>query len=129
MTFNEYYRIDISKDAYDYVTVVIGSDKKDGISIEYEPYCKLSNKYRFNKLMRADGNFFILSRNQEFNTSHKCTVRDIAKVLHNGLNGEKIFYLYKGVRRIQQVSLQEMLSYSNEVYTINGNVIVTMEEE
>lgn len=129
MTFREYYRIDISKDAYDYVTVVIGSDKKDGISIEYEPYFQLSNKYRFNKLMRADGNFFILSRNQEFNIRHECTVSDIAKVLHNGLNGEKIFYLYKGVRRIRRVSLQEMLSYGNEVYTINGNVIMTMEEE
>lgn len=129
MTFSEYYRIDISKDAYDFVTVAIGSDKKDGISIEYGQYCQLSNKYRYNKLMRADGNFFILSRNQEFNTRHECSVRDIAKVLHNGLNGEKIFYLYKGVRRIYRVSLQEMLSYSNEVYTINGNVIVTMEEE
>ncbi len=129
MTFSEYYRIDISKDAYGYVTVVIGSDKKDGISIEYDQYCQLSNKYRYNKLMRADGNFFILSRNQEFNTRHECTVRDIAKVLHNGLNGEKIFYLYKGVRRIYTVSLQEMLSYGNEVYSINGNVIVTMEEE
>ena len=129
MTFSEYYRIDISKDAYDFVTVVIGSDKKDGISIEYDQYCQLSNKYRYNKLMRADGNFFILSRNQEFNTRHECTVRDIAKVLHNGLNGEKIFYLYKGVRRIYTVSLQEMLSYGNEVYSINGNVIVTMEEE
>lgn len=129
MTFSEYYRVDISKDAYDYVTVVIGSDKKDGISIEYGQYCQLSNKYRYNKLMRADGNFFILSRNQEFNTRHECTVRDIAKVLHNGLNGEKIFYLYKGVRRIHRVTLQEMLSYGNEVYTINGNVIVAMEEE
>lgn len=129
MTFSEYYRVDISKDAYDYVTVVIGSDKKDGISIEYGQYCQLSNKYRYNKLMRADGNFFILSRNQEFNARHECTVRDIAKVLHNGLNGEKIFYLYKGVRRIHRVTLQEMLSYGNEVYTINGNVIVAMEEE
>lgn len=129
MTFSEYYRIDISKGSYDYVTVVIGSDKKDGISIEYGAYCQLSNKYRYNKLMRADGNFFILSRNQEFNTRHECTVRDIAKVLHNGLNGDKIFYFYKGIRRIHRVSLQEMLSYGNEVYTINGNVIVIMEEE
>lgn len=129
MTFSEYYRMDISKGAYGFVTVVIGSDKKDGISIEYGKYCQLSNKYRYNKLMRADGNFFILSRNQEFNTRHVCTVSDIAKVLHNGLNGEKIFYLYKGVRRILRVSLQEMLSYSNGVYTINGNVIMTMEEE
>lgn len=129
MTFREYYMINMDKGPYDLVTVVIGSDKKDGISIENTAYFQISNKYRYNKLLYTDGNLFVLSRNQEFKLEYNCTVSDIAHVLYNGINGEKIFYLHKGVRSIYSTNLLEMLSNYSSVYTMCDNVIVTMEEE